>query len=94
MIDVAPATAVSGALAVPGDKSITHRGLLLGAIAEGESEIRGALRAGDTDSTVRVLRQLGVEVDDDGTTLRVRGVALGGDYRSAINSSAPQRVVS
>jgi 3-phosphoshikimate 1-carboxyvinyltransferase len=75
---VAPASALRGAVAVPGDKSISHRALLLGALAEGESELRGLLRAGDTESTMSVLRQLGVEIDDDGDVVRVRGVGLHG----------------
>ncbi len=75
---VAPAQAMRGALAVPGDKSISHRALLLAAIAEGESEIRGFGRSGDTLSTVSALRALGVEVDDDGERVRVGGVGLEG----------------
>lgn len=47
---------------VPGDKSITHRALMLAAVALGRSEIRGALAAQDTRSTGRVLRALGVPV--------------------------------
>ncbi|MEO5509523.1 MAG: 3-phosphoshikimate 1-carboxyvinyltransferase, partial [Longimicrobiales bacterium] len=49
-------------LGVPGDKSITHRALLLSSIANGESRIRGALDSADTRSTVDVLRALGVRM--------------------------------
>jgi 3-phosphoshikimate 1-carboxyvinyltransferase len=75
---VEPAAGIRGAVAVPGDKSISHRALLLGALAEGESELRGLLRAGDTESTISVLRQLGVEIRDEGDVVRVRGVGLRG----------------
>jgi 3-phosphoshikimate 1-carboxyvinyltransferase len=76
--EVAPASAVRGAVAVPGDKSISHRALLLAALAEGESEVRGLMRAGDTESTIAVLRQLGVEIQDDGDAVRVNGAGLRG----------------
>jgi 3-phosphoshikimate 1-carboxyvinyltransferase len=76
--EVAPAAALRGAAAVPGDKSISHRALLLAALAEGESELRGLLRAGDTESTISVLRQLGAEIEDGGRVVVVRGVGLRG----------------
>ncbi|HET9275092.1 MAG TPA: hypothetical protein VFN96_03375, partial [Gemmatimonadales bacterium] len=47
---------------VPGDKSITHRLLLLAAMARGESRIHGALTSLDAASSARVLRQLGARV--------------------------------
>ena len=53
---------VQGAVRVPGDKSITHRVLLLAALAPGTSHIRGALTSLDARSTARVLRQLGAAV--------------------------------
>lgn len=61
---IEPATAVVGHVAVPGDKSISHRAVLLGAIAEGETWVRGFGRAGDTQATVDAVRALGVEVED------------------------------
>jgi 3-phosphoshikimate 1-carboxyvinyltransferase len=51
-------------MAVPGDKSISHRAVLLGAVGEGETRVRGFGRAGDTQSTVDAVRALGVEVED------------------------------
>jgi 3-phosphoshikimate 1-carboxyvinyltransferase len=76
---VEPAAALVGDVAVPGTKSISHRALLLGAIAEGESEIRGVGWSGDTASTARALRALGVVVDDsDFDVVRVQGVGLRG----------------
>src|SRR5205807_6813683 len=57
-----------GALAVPGDKSISHRALLFAALAQGESRIGGLAPGGDVRSTARCLAQLGVPlVRGDGT---------------------------
>jgi 3-phosphoshikimate 1-carboxyvinyltransferase len=53
---------VAGHVRVPGDKSITHRVLLLAALAQGSSRIRGALTSLDARSTARILRQLGATV--------------------------------
>ncbi|MGH2936393.1 MAG: 3-phosphoshikimate 1-carboxyvinyltransferase, partial [Gaiellaceae bacterium] len=61
---VEPASAVVGHVAVPGDKSISHRAVLLGAVGEGETRVRGFGRAGDTQSTVRAMRALGIEIED------------------------------
>ncbi|MDQ3824125.1 MAG: 3-phosphoshikimate 1-carboxyvinyltransferase, partial [Actinomycetota bacterium] len=74
-----PASAVVGHISVPGDKSISHRAVLLGAVADGETRIAGFGRSGDTESTLRAVRALGVEVDeDDVDTLRVHGAGLRG----------------
>jgi len=75
---VEPAGSVRGALAVPGTKSISHRALLLGAIAEGETRIRGFGHAGDTEATIDALRALGVEIDAGGDIVRVQGAGLRG----------------
>jgi 3-phosphoshikimate 1-carboxyvinyltransferase len=66
---------VSGSVQVPGDKSITHRVLLLAALAPGQSRIGGALTSLDARSTARVLRQLGVAVSPlrPGVTATVTG---------------------
>jgi 3-phosphoshikimate 1-carboxyvinyltransferase len=75
---IEPAAALRGAIAVPGVKSISHRALLLGAIADGDSEIRGFGHSGDTDATIAALRALGVEIEADADVVRVRGVGLRG----------------
>jgi 3-phosphoshikimate 1-carboxyvinyltransferase len=80
---VEPAAQVSGHIAVPGDKSISHRALLVGAIGEGETAVRGFGRSADTESTIAALRALGVGVrEDDVDVVRVEGVGLRG-LRSA-----------
>jgi 3-phosphoshikimate 1-carboxyvinyltransferase len=77
-VRVEPAAALEGHLAVPGDKSVSHRSLLLGAISEGETVVRGFGRSEDTLSTLAAVRAMGVQVDDDGDTLTVHGVGLRG----------------
>ncbi len=76
---VDPFVTLRGAIAVPSVKGICQRGVLLGAIAVGESEIRGFGRAADTESAIGVVRQLGVEVTDVADdVVRVRGRGLRG----------------
>ncbi|MEO5589941.1 MAG: 3-phosphoshikimate 1-carboxyvinyltransferase [Gemmatimonadaceae bacterium] len=55
---------VRGVVRVPGDKSISHRALILGALAVGESHISGILQSADVQSTAAVLRALGVAIPD------------------------------
>src|SRR3954471_18956323 len=75
---IEPAAALVGDVAVPGTKSISHRALLFGAIADGVSEIRGVGWSGDVESTAQALRALGVRVEADGDDARVTGVGLRG----------------
>src|SRR5512144_2960383 len=74
-----PASALDGHAAVPGDKSISHRAVLVGAICEGETRVSGFGRSADTESTIDAVRALGVEVEEhDVDTLTVHGVGLTG----------------
>lgn len=76
---VEPAASLVGHIAVPGDKSISHRALLLAAIAEGETRIVGFGRSGDTEATIAALRALGVKIYEAGEdVLRVYGQGLRG----------------
>ena len=76
---VLPTALTSGAVTVPGDKSISHRALLLGAIADGQTQVEGFLAAEDCLATLAALRALGVAIDQiDDTTVRIDGVGLGG----------------
>jgi len=77
-VKIEPAVSVQGGVSVPGDKSISHRAVLLGAIADGESVVTGFGRSEDTESTVAAVRALGVGVEEDGDTLRIDGVGLRG----------------
>jgi 3-phosphoshikimate 1-carboxyvinyltransferase len=73
-----PAAAIRGDIAVPGDKSVSHRALLLGAVADGVSEIDGFGASKDTLSTAAAVRALGAGVEVDGDRVRVEGVGLRG----------------
>jgi 3-phosphoshikimate 1-carboxyvinyltransferase len=79
VVRIAPAARVDGHIGVPGDKSISHRALLIGALCEGETHVRGWGRSADTESTLGAVRALGVGVDEeDVDTLVVHGVGLRG----------------
>ena len=79
MTRVEPAGALVGHIAVPGDKSMSHRALLIGALCETETRITGFGRSGDTESTLQAIRALGVEVDEDEPDdLTVHGAGLRG----------------
>lgn len=80
MTTVLPAGSLRGDIRVPGDKSISHRALLLGALGSGVSEVRGLGRSADTMTTAAVVRALGarVELDVEDDVIRVHGVGLRG----------------
>ena len=67
---------VSGQLRVPGDKSISHRALMLGALGHGRSRVRGVLQSLDVHSTAGVLRSLGADVPTLGAEIVIPGVGL------------------
>lgn len=74
-----PAGPLNAKAAVPGDKSISHRALIVGASATGETRIQGLLEGEDVMCTARALRALGVPVDDlGGGAWRVLGRGVGG----------------
>jgi 3-phosphoshikimate 1-carboxyvinyltransferase len=78
-VRIEPAGAVAGHIAVPGDKSVSHRAVLLGAVGEGETLVEGFGRSADTDSTLAAVRALGVEAQDvDVDRVLVRGRGLRG----------------
>lgn len=78
-ISVEPSVLQSGQVSVPGDKSISHRALILGAIAEGQSRIRGFLNGEDCRATLEALGDMGVSIRQKADTeLVVDGVGRGG----------------
>jgi len=77
-ISVLPVRALRGELAVPGDKSISHRSIMLGSLARGTTRISNFLRGGDNFSTMAAFRAMGVPIEDDGQTVTVHGVGLYG----------------
>ena len=76
---IAPGGSVSGTLTVPGDKSISHRALMLGALAHGQTHIRGFLAGEDCLATARALARLGVRLEWPAETeVRVHGAGAAG----------------
>ena len=67
-----------GVIAVPGDKSIAHRAVIFGSIAEGPSRILNLSDGEDNSRTVRAFRQLGVEIGRDGDALCIEGKGFAG----------------
>jgi 3-phosphoshikimate 1-carboxyvinyltransferase len=96
-----PAVGVSlqGRIQIPGDKSISHRALMLGAIAEGETEIQGLLLGEDPRSTASCFQAMGAEISPLNTELvRVKGIGLGNlqeplDVLNAGNSGTTLRLM-
>jgi 3-phosphoshikimate 1-carboxyvinyltransferase len=75
---IAPASSISGGIALPGDKSISHRYAMIASIASGETRIRNYATGADCHSTLACLRALGVEVEGAGTEFVIRGRGLDG----------------
>src|SRR5690606_17929079 len=71
-------TALKGTIAIPGDKSISHRALMLGSQAIGTTEIHGLLESDDVIHPAEALERLGVTIEKSGTNWRVHGVGTGG----------------
>ena len=69
---------LQGELSVPGDKSISHRSIMFGSLANGTTEITHFLRADDCLDTLKLFRQMGVQIEDDGETIVVHGVGMKG----------------
>ena len=76
---IEPARApLRGSVRVPGDKSIGHRALILGALAEGTTEVIGLSDGEDNASTLSVLKSLGVEIERENGRVRIEGRGLAG----------------
>jgi 3-phosphoshikimate 1-carboxyvinyltransferase len=67
-----------GTIRVPGDKSISHRSIIFGSLAKGETKVYDILRGEDVLSTIQVFRDLGVSIQDDGDVIRIQGVGFQG----------------
>ncbi|HLJ23019.1 MAG TPA: 3-phosphoshikimate 1-carboxyvinyltransferase [Candidatus Acidoferrales bacterium] len=96
---VRPARTISGSLEVPGDKSISHRYALLGALAEGTSEITHFSAAADCRSTLDCFARMGVKSDIQGDRVKIEGAGLNGLRKprrtlDAGNSGTTMRLLS
>ncbi len=89
---------LEGTVSVPGDKSISHRAVMLGAIAEGVTEVTNFLPGEDNLSTIKAFRSMGIEIEQEGTSLRIHGKGLRGlaeptDIIDAGNSGTTARLL-
>ncbi len=75
---IQPANSLNGTIKLPGDKSISHRAAIFAALATGETRIENFATSADCASTVECLRNLGVEIKKENSTLRVEGVGKNG----------------
>lgn len=71
-------TGLHGVLTVPGDKSISHRAVMFGALAEGDTTIQGFLKGADCLSTIDCFRRMGIHIEEAGDTILVHGKGLHG----------------
>lgn len=88
-----------GSLHVPGDKSISHRSVMFGALAKGDTEISNFLRGADCLSTISCFRSMGVDIEEKGENVLVHGKGLRGLRRpdgilDCGNSGTTTRLIS
>jgi 3-phosphoshikimate 1-carboxyvinyltransferase len=94
-----PGRPLAGELTVPGDKSIAHRAVLFGAIADGVQVVRGAPSGADVRASIRVVGELGAGVEERGDTLRITGAgdrfgAVGPETIDCANSGTTMRLLA
>ncbi|GBD38414.1 3-phosphoshikimate 1-carboxyvinyltransferase 1 [bacterium HR37] len=90
---------LTGEITLPGDKSISHRAIILGSISKGPTTVRGFLKCDDTLSTVNALRMLGVSIQIGPEIVRIKGKGLFGlrepeDVIDAGNSGTTARLLT
>lgn len=90
---------LTGTITIPGDKSISHRSIIFGAISTGTTTVRNFLRSADCLSTMQAFRDLGVTIDDQGDQVTLQGVGLTGLKQASAaldmgNSGTSTRLIS
>ena len=98
------AAALRGTVKVPGDKSISHRSVMLGSIAEGTTYVRGFLNSADCQATIACFRKMGIRIeelrDSDGERVvaiygkGLRGLTKSPDMLDAMNSGTTTRLIA
>ena len=90
---------LNGEITIPGDKSISHRSIMFGSIADGITEVHGFLNGADCISSMNCFRQMGIDIDYDGNVVTVHGKGLHGlskpeDTLDVGNSGTTTRLIS
>ena len=98
-MDIKKLKNLKGTLSVPGDKSISHRAVMFGALAQGTTKISGFLEGADCLSTIRCFRQMGISIEQSGSEVLVHGKGLHGlsapsDILDTGNSGTTTRLIS
>jgi len=73
-----PATTLSGQLKIPGDKSISHRSIMLGSLSEGVTKVSGFLEGEDALSTLKAFQAMGVKIEREDDNVTIHGVGIHG----------------
>ena len=90
---------IKGRLRVPGDKSISHRAVMFGAISKGITNIKGFLTGADCISTISIFKKMGIDIEIENTSVKVKGKGLYGlsapkEILDCGNSGTTTRLVS
>ncbi len=81
---IEPRAFCAGEATVPGDKSTSHRAVMLASLAQGKSEVSGFLPSTDCEATLKAFQDMGVQIDRiNATNVQINGVGLGGLHASA-----------
>lgn len=99
MLKINQAEGIHGIITVPGDKSISHRAVMLGSISQGKSTIKGFLQGEDCLSTIACFKKMGVEIFQQGNEVTVQGNGVNGlkepiDILDAGNSGTTMRLMA
>ncbi|SHK15984.1 3-phosphoshikimate 1-carboxyvinyltransferase [Hespellia stercorisuis] len=98
-MEIGKITGLKGTITIPGDKSVSHRAIMLGSIAQGTTEIHNFLRGADCLSTIQCFRSMGIEIKENQDIVTVHGKGLHGltapsDILDVGNSGTTTRLLS
>jgi len=99
LLTVTPAKSLQGEISLPGDKSISHRAIILASIAKGISVIRGCQKGKDCLATLNILKMMGIEAKEEKDELLIKGRGLTGlkeptDILNCENSGTTMRLLA
>ena len=73
-----PCNSLSGVITIPGDKSISHRAIMMGSIANGVTKVSGFLEGNDSLATLKSFQKMGVDIEQSGSKLTIKGLGMHG----------------